>query len=50
MPAMPRPQGKAEKIAWAIIGRPVALQKPKRSQKKGNVEKQLVFEETTRVR
>lgn len=47
---MPRPKGKAEKIAWAILGKPLAMQKSKKSLKRGQIEERLVFEETTRVR
>lgn len=47
---MPRPKGKAEKIAWDILGKPSAMQEPKKSRKKKQDEQRLVFEETTRVR
>ncbi len=47
---MPRPKGKAERIAWAILGKPLAMQKSKKSPKRAKVEERLVFEETTRVR
>lgn len=47
---MPRPKGKAEKIAWAILGKPLAMQKSKKSPRRAETEKRLVFEETTRVR
>jgi len=47
---MPRPKGKAEKIAWAILGKPLAMQKGKRSPRKEQIDKRLVFEETVRVR
>ena len=47
---MPRPKGKAERIAWAILGKPLAMQKSKKSSKRADIEKRLVFEETTRVR
>jgi hypothetical protein len=50
MPAMPRSKGKATKIAWAILGEPLAMKQKKRDYRKDKVEKQLVFEETTRVR
>ena len=47
---MPRPKGKAERIAWAILGKPLAMQKSKKSPRRTEIEKRLVFEETTRVR
>lgn len=50
MPAMPRVNGKATKIAWALLGKPLAMDKPHPSYKDSRREKQLVFEETTRVR
>ncbi len=46
---MPRVKGKATKIAFKIIGVPANYQsKPKKKEKE--VDKRLVFEETTRVR
>ena len=50
MPAMPRPFGKAMKIAYAILGKPANLQKEKRKKTDSNVEKRLLFEETQKVR
>ena len=50
MPVMPRVNGKATKIAWAILGKPLAMQEPRKSKKGSKIEKQLIFEETTRVR
>lgn len=50
MPAMPRVNGKATKIAWSILGKPLAMNTPQKSTKDSKLEKQLVFEETTRVR
>lgn len=50
MPAMPRLPGKATKIAWSILGKPLAMQQPHKGPKDSRIEKQLVFEETTRVR
>lgn len=47
MPGMPRIKGKAEKIAFAILGVPANLRKEKRNDK---IEKRLEFEETVRVR
>ena len=47
MPTMPRGKTKGTKVAWAILGKPLAMQESKKPKK---YEKQLVFEETTRVR
>ena len=47
---MPRPNKKAEKIAFNILGTPSNLQKRKITEEKRSVDKRLVFEETTRVR
>jgi len=49
MPAMPRPFGKAAKIAYAILGKPANMQEDKRKDKDA-IEKRLLFEETQRVR
>ena len=49
MPAMPRPEGKATKIAYAILGEPENM-KVKKSPKKKREDKELVFQETVRVR
>ena len=48
MPAMPRATKKADKIAFSILGTPPNMQE--KPPKNDQVEKQLVFEETTRVR
>jgi hypothetical protein len=48
MPAMPRVSKKADKIAFKILGTPSNMEKDKSA--KDNVEKRLIFEETTRVR
>jgi hypothetical protein len=49
MPTMPRLPGKGKKIAWKILGVPPNISyKPTAQQAKIN--KQLIFEETTRVR
>ena len=49
MPAAPRPNKKATKIAWAILGKPANMQfKP--SEKEKYIDRRLLFEETTRVR
>ena len=45
---MPRPDGKAKKIAYAILGKP-ANQK-KKSKKQKEIDKILLFQETARVR
>lgn len=50
MPAMPRLSGKAKKIAYKILGKPLNMQQPKHNLKKEQNDKRLVFEETTRVR
>lgn len=50
MPGMPRPNKKAQKIAFDILGTPANLQKNNKSQEKRQVDKRLTFEETVRVR
>jgi hypothetical protein len=50
MPVMPRLKGKSTKIAWAILGKPLAMQEQKKSGLQAKIDKQLIFEETTRVR
>lgn len=49
MPAMPRIQGKATKIAFRILGTPPNIAF-KRNKKEKEVNRRLIFEETTRVR
>ena len=49
MPGMIRPEGKAKKIAYAILGVPDNM-KAKKSPKKTRTDKELVFQETVRVR
>ena len=49
MPAMIRPAGKAKKIAYAILGVPANMQ-DKKNPKKTREDKELVFQETVRVR
>jgi hypothetical protein len=49
MPAMPRLSGKASKIAYKILGKPFNMQSKKTSRQE-QVNKKLIFEETTRVR
>ncbi|HTJ49074.1 MAG TPA: hypothetical protein VL443_06430 [Cyclobacteriaceae bacterium] len=46
---MPRPKGKAKKIAYAVLGMPMNLQRQNWKKDK-QVENRLVFEETARVR
>lgn len=49
MPAMPRPQTKAKKIAYKILGIPQNIAF-KRSPEQKYVNKRLMFEETARVK
>lgn len=49
MPAMVRPEGKARKIAYSILGVPANMQ-DKKSPLKSREDKELVFQETVRVR
>lgn len=49
MPAMPRVKGKATKIAYKILGKPANIAF-KRDKKEKEVNRRLIFEETTRVR
>jgi len=46
MPACPRPSSKAKKIAYSILGTPINMG----NKKKSRYNKQLIFEETSRVR
>lgn len=48
MPIMPRPEGKAKKIAYDILGIPGPMQP--RKKKPVRIEKRLEFEETSRNR
>ena len=48
MPAMPRATKKADKIAFKILGKPLNMQEDKF--RDDRIEKELLFEETTRVR
>lgn len=50
MPQAPRPKGKAQKIAYKILGVPENLKKNKKKPKDSKTEQRLVFEETVRVR
>ncbi len=49
MPAMIRPEGKAKKIAYAILGVPANM-RDKKNPKQIREDKELVFQETVRVR
>jgi hypothetical protein len=49
MPAMPRPKGKARKIAYKLLGVPANIAF-KRSKQQKKVNKRLLYEETDRVR
>lgn len=49
MPAMVRPEGKAKKIAYGILGIPANMQ-DKKNPKKIREDKELIFQETVRVR
>lgn len=49
MPGMIRPEGKAKKIAYAILGVPDNM-KTKKTPKQKRENKELVFQETVRVR
>ena len=44
----PRPKGKAEKIAFSLIGKPANFKK--KSAKEKELDKILLFQETARVR
>lgn len=47
---MPRPKGKGRTIAFAILGTPPNMQKRKHSKIEKEINKRLLFEETSRVR
>lgn len=49
MPIMIRPDGKAKKIAFAILGKPANLQ-DKRSSEQKLLDKKLLYQDTSRVR
>jgi len=49
MPVMLRPNAKATKIAWRLLGKPANL-RAKDAKRKTQVDRRLTFEETTRVR
>jgi len=48
MPVMPRTKGKAQKIAYSILGVPSNMRKTKT--KNGKIKKRLLIEETRLVR
>lgn len=52
MPAMVRWEKKATKIAYKLLGVPSNIRsaQQEKNKKKSNIERRLVFEETTRVR
>lgn len=53
MPGMPRCNKKATKIAYDILGTPAnirSFQKKKKDSKSKEIDKELLFEETSRVR
>ena len=51
MPIMPRPEHKATKIAYKILGIPDNIRSyAQESPKKKEVNRRLIFEETNRVR
>ena len=49
MPAMVRPKGKGKKVAFAILGRPANMQS-KSSAKKKKADRELLYQETSRMR
>lgn len=49
MPAMIRPEGKAKKIAYSVLGVPANM-RDKKKPNKTREDKELVFQETVRVR
>lgn len=49
MPATVRPDNKARKIAWAILGEPANMAS-KKSRQQREVDRRLLQEETSRVR
>jgi len=48
MPVMLRPNGKAKKIAYAILGKPANMNK--RTPKERELDRRLLYEESYRVR
>lgn len=49
MPSMPRPKGKAKKLAYKLLGIPANMQS-KRDAEQQKINNRLIFEETARVR
>ena len=49
MPIMIRPEGRAKKIAYAILGTPANMVN-KRSKIKSKIDKTLVFQDSTRAK
>lgn len=50
MPMMPRPHEKPRKIAYKIMGIPANMRKQPNTKVKKDINKVLMFEETSRVR
>lgn len=50
MPIMPRVKGKAQRIAYKILGVPSNMRKTKIAVRDSNIKKRLSFEETRLVR
>jgi len=50
MPVMPRIKGKAERIAYEILGIPINMRNKRRTAKHSKIKKRLNFEETRLVR
>jgi hypothetical protein len=50
MPVMPRIKGKAEKIAYKILGVPANLREKTKTAKSGKISKKLYYEDTRLVR
>lgn len=49
MPMMPRPSGKATKIAYKILGKPANMES-KKPKENDEINQRLLYEETVRVR
>ena len=49
MPAMTRPSGKAQKIAWSILGKPANLE-VKLTPKKKRLRRRFIIQETSFAR
>jgi hypothetical protein len=50
MPAMPRMNTKAIKIAYAVLGEPESSREEKKSKKKKRQDDRLFYEESMRIR